>query len=193
MRFGRGEGCLHPLASLAQLLRTLDCRPPPWFASAPSPRPRVSTSWSSGSSLLPPHDGGAGGPRSLRWGQGEPRLKTAQARRGGRDGSGDVSETREEGRGRGKRVGGAEPGGAAEWARPSAPQLVLGDTGRKLPPLPAPNPQSSGSVPLESGSPDASSGRAQTPPKDGAGTRAPRPQSSATARPRERTPPAAPG
>ena len=144
--------------------------------------------------ILPasPHDGGAGGPRSLRWGQGEPRLKTAQARRGGRDGSGDVSEAREEGRGRGKRVGGAEPGGAAEWARPSAPQLVPGDPGRKLPPLPAPNPQSSGSAPLGSGSPDASSGRAQTPPKDGAGARAPRPQSSATARPRERTPPAGP-
>ena len=76
----------------------------------------------------------------MRWGQGEPRLKTAQARRGGRDGSGDVSEAREEGRGRGKRVGGAEPGGGSgvgpalcSAARPGGPRAEAAPSSRPKP------------------------------------------------------------
>lgn len=135
MRFGRGEGRLHPLASLPQLLRTLDCRPHPWFASPPSPRSRVSTSWSSGPSLLSPlpHDGGAGCPRSLRWRQREPRLETAQARSGGRDGSGDVPEAREECRGRRARGRSGVGPALCSAACPGEPRVEAAPSSRPKP------------------------------------------------------------
>ena len=62
--------------------------------------------------ILPasPHDGGAGGPRSLRWGRGEPRLE--------RDGSGDVSEARE--RGSGAQSPGAQRSGPGPLLRSSS-------------------------------------------------------------------------
>lgn len=94
------------------ILRTLDRRPPLWRpASAPAPH-RGSLPPGAGILLLP-HDGGAGGPRSLRWGA---RRTSAGARREwGRSG------------GAGKRVGGPRARGRSGGARPSAPQLVLGE------------------------------------------------------------------
>ena len=85
--------------------------------------------------ILPasPHDGGAGGPRSLRWGQGEPRLTTAQSRRGGRDGSGDVSEAREEGRGRRARGGSGVGPALCSAARPGGPRAEAAPSSRPKP------------------------------------------------------------
>ena len=128
---------------------------------------RVSASRSSRTLPAPPHDGGAGGPRSLRRGQENLRWRPLR-RQGWARHEWGASRRRGKGGGRrGRGFRGRRPP-LCPAARPGVPRAEI------YPLLPPQTGRAADSSPLGSSSPnEASSGRVQTPPKGRCGRQAP--------------------